>query len=76
MQQLTAKVHELVCTEVDQTQKKEQNIARNGLWSSGHPYVCIVQALVITNYKLTSIHEYCCFWHICKNITYPRKLTV
>ena len=33
-------------------------IARNGLWSSGHPYVCIVQALVIANYKFTSSHEY------------------
>ena len=33
------------------------NIARNGLWSSGHTYVCIVQALVVTNYKFTSCHE-------------------
>ena len=24
----------------------------------GHPYVCIVQALVIANYKFTSVHEH------------------
>ena len=33
-------------------------VARNGLWSAGHPYVCIIQALVIANYKLTSFYEY------------------
>ena len=33
-------------------------VARNALWSSGHPYVCIVQALVITNYKHTRNYEY------------------
>ena len=33
-------------------------VARNGLWNNGHPYVCIVQAVVIANYKFTSVHEY------------------
>ena len=39
-------------------------------------HVCIVQVLVITNYKLISIHEYHYFWHIYKNITFYLKLTV
>ena len=33
-------------------------VARNALYSSGHAYVCIIQALVVTNYKLTSSREY------------------
>ena len=39
-------------------------VARNGLWSSRHPYVCIIQALVIANYKFTSCHEYHYFCYI------------
>ena len=42
---------------------RSASVARNGLYSSGHPYVCIVQALVITNYKLTRSHEYAYLFH-------------
>ena len=38
-------------------------VARNGLYSSGHPYVCIIQALVITNHKFTRSHEYAYLFH-------------
>ena len=41
-------------------------VARNGLWSSGHPYVCIVQAvvqaLVIANYKMSCLTKSYCLY--------------
>ena len=38
--------------------QQELCIARNVLYSRVHPYVYIIQALVITNYRLTRSHEH------------------